>query len=39
MKDKIRKIISESVSVKNTILENEAILNTVDEVASLMVGA
>ena len=39
MKDKIRKIISESVSVKNTILENEAILNTVDKVASLMVGA
>lgn len=39
MKDKIRKIISESVSVKNSILQNESILNTVDEVASLMVAA
>jgi D-sedoheptulose 7-phosphate isomerase len=39
MKDKIRKIISESVSVKNSILQNESILNTVDEVASLMVKA
>ena len=39
MKDKIRKIISESVSVKNSILQNESILNTVDEVASLIVKA
>ena len=39
MKDKIRKIISESVSVKNSILQNESILNTVDEVASQMVAA
>jgi D-sedoheptulose 7-phosphate isomerase len=39
MKDKIRKIISESVAVKNNILENESILTTVHEVASLMVNA
>ena len=39
MREKIRKIISESVSVKNSILQNESILNTVDEVASLMVKA
>ena len=39
MKDKIRKIISESISVKSAILQNESILNTVDEVASLIVAA
>ena len=39
MKDKIRKIISDSISVKSAILQNESILNTVDEVASLIVAA
>ena len=39
MKDKIKKIISESVSVKNSILQKEHLLDTVDEVASLMVKA
>jgi D-sedoheptulose 7-phosphate isomerase len=39
MREKIKKIIGESVSVKNSILQNEHILSTVDEVASLMVKA
>ena len=39
MKDKIRKIISESVSVKNSILQKDHLLDAVDEVASLMVKA
>jgi D-sedoheptulose 7-phosphate isomerase len=39
MRDKIKKIISESVSVKNSILQKDHILDTVDEVASLMVRA
>ena len=37
MRDKIKKIIRESVSVKNSILQNEPLLNTVEEVASLIV--
>jgi D-sedoheptulose 7-phosphate isomerase len=39
MQDKIKKIISESVEVKNKLLQTETILRTVDEIASLMVGA
>jgi D-sedoheptulose 7-phosphate isomerase len=39
MKDKIKKIISESVSVKNSILQKDHLLDAVDEVASLMVKA
>lgn len=39
MQDKIRKIISESVEVKNKLLETEAVLRSVDEIASLMVKA
>ena len=39
MKDKIRKIISESVEVKNKLLETESILQLVDEIASRMVKA
>lgn len=39
MQDKIRKIISESVEVKNKLLETEGILRSVDEIASLMVQA
>jgi len=39
MKDKIRKIISESVEVKNKLLETESILQLVDAIASRMVKA
>ena len=39
MQDKIRKIISESIAVKNQVLQNEALLKKVEEVASLMVKA
>lgn len=39
MQDKIRKIISESVAVKNQVLQNDVLLKTVEEVASLMVKA
>ena len=39
MKEKIKKIISESVSVKNSILQKDHLLDAVDEVASLMVKA
>jgi D-sedoheptulose 7-phosphate isomerase len=39
MQDKIRNIISESVAVKNKVLQNEALLNTVEEIVSLMVKA
>ena len=39
MEDKIRKIISESVEVKNKVMQNGALLKTVDEVASAMVAA
>jgi D-sedoheptulose 7-phosphate isomerase len=39
MQDKIKKIISESVEVKNKLLQTETILKTVDEIASLMVSA
>lgn len=39
MQDKIKKIISESVSVKNKVLGNEKLLKTIDEIVSLMVNA
>ncbi|MBC7827189.1 MAG: D-sedoheptulose 7-phosphate isomerase [Chitinophagaceae bacterium] len=39
MQDKIRNIISESVAVKNQLLQNDALLKTVEDVASLMVRA
>lgn len=39
MQDKIRNIISESVAVKNKVLQNEVLLKTLEEVASLMVSA
>ena len=39
MQDKIRKIISESVEVKNRVLQNEKLLKEVEEVASLIVKA
>lgn len=39
MQDKIRNIISESVAVKNQVLQNDVLLKTVEEVASLMVKA
>lgn len=39
MQDKIRKIISESVEVKNRVLQNEGLLKEVEEIASLVVKA
>lgn len=39
MQDKIRKIISESVAVKNQVLQNEALLKTVEEITSSIVKA
>ena len=39
MNEKIKKIISESVNVKNKLLQDEMILKTVEEVASRMVAA
>lgn len=39
MQDKIKKIISESVEVKNKLLQTESIINSVGEIASLMVKA
>lgn len=39
MRDKIRNIISESVAVKNQVLQNDVLLKTVEKVASLMVKA
>jgi D-sedoheptulose 7-phosphate isomerase len=39
MQDKIRNIISESVAVKNKVLQNEGLLKTVEKVVSLMVKA
>lgn len=39
MTDIIRKIISESVAVKNKILENDSLLKTIDEIAAFMVKA
>lgn len=39
MRDKIRNIISESVAVKNQVLQNDVLLKTVEKIASLMVKA
>lgn len=39
MQDKIRKIISESAEVKNTLLQTTSVLQTVEEIVSLMVQA
>ncbi len=39
MRDKIKNIISESVEVKNKLLETDSILQSVESIASLMVEA
>lgn len=39
MSDKIKQIISESIAVKNKILEDAALLKTVDDIAAMMVAA
>jgi D-sedoheptulose 7-phosphate isomerase len=39
MQDKIKNIISESVAVKNKVLQDESLLNAVEKIVSLMVDA
>ena len=39
MQDKIRNIITDSVAVKNKVLQNEALLKTVEEVTNTIVAA
>jgi len=39
MQDKIRNIITDSVAVKNKLLQNEALLKTVEEVTNTIVAA
>ncbi len=39
MSEKIKQIISESIAVKNKILQDAALLKTVDDIAAMMVAA
>ena len=39
MKQSIQNIISESISVKSTILQNEALLNTIDSIVKVITNS